>query len=85
MTEVTRYQAIDGWLAQTEAQCLAYELRLSLQTLGKKLDSQMNINEFGQIDPQAVARIATNIVADLQSMLDKLDAAWKAFAERAGA
>ena len=77
-------KAVDGFICDTEAQCLAYELRLALLTLSKSLDGKMNINQFGQIDADAVEALAREVIEDLRNQLTRVQLAMGAFAQKAG-
>ena len=62
--QVTMWKCDDGFLASTEVQALAYELRRQIIVLGKRMEATAKLNDFGQLDAGLV-NVVANEALDL--------------------
>jgi hypothetical protein len=60
----------DGFLAYSESEALAYEVKVAIDMLSKTYAGKIKINQFGQVDVEAAQSITREIIADLSGRVE---------------
>ncbi|GEM_PF-4780829 len=64
-TAIQMWKCNDGFLAYSEAEALAYEVKVAIEMLSKTYAGKIKINQFGQVDVESAQNITREIVEDL--------------------